>query len=83
MVGSRIFCKDSIRKFKTRLMEMLKQYPYVVEYLDGINSIDDIEEINLTSATELEFWVKPQMTKRTEISFPPRRSLRSSTGRGL
>ena len=51
MVGSRIFCKDSIRKFKTRLMEMLKQYPYVVEYLDGINSIDDIEEINLTSAT--------------------------------
>lgn len=58
MVGSRIFCKDSIRKFKTRLMEMLRKYPYVVEYLDGINSIDDIEEINLTSATELEFWVK-------------------------
>ena len=24
----------------------------------ALNSIDDIEEINLTSATELEFWVK-------------------------
>ena len=79
------------REFSARILyassrqdswEMLKQYPYVVEYLDGINSIDDIEEINLTSATELEFWVKtPTMTKRTEISFPPRRSLRSSTGK--
>ena len=55
------------REFSARILyassrqdswRMLKQYPYVVEYLDGINSIDDIEEINLTSATELEFWVK-------------------------
>ncbi len=43
MVDREFSGKDSIRKFKTRLMEM-KQYPYVVKYLDGINWIDDIEE---------------------------------------
>lgn len=58
MVGSRIFCKEAIDKFASRLVGLLHKYPYVVDYLDGISSVDDIDEITLTSATELEFWVK-------------------------
>lgn len=58
LVGSRIFCKEAVEKFSKRLMKLIKDHPYVVEYLDGIDSLEEIEEISLTSATELEFWVK-------------------------
>ena len=38
-------------------MDLLRENPYVFEYLD-INSVDDIEKLVITAATELEFWVK-------------------------
>ena len=38
-------------------MKLLKDNPYVFEYLD-IDDVDEIDDIVITSATELEFWVK-------------------------
>lgn len=57
-VGSRIFCRRGVKRFKRMLLELLREHPYVFEYIEGADSVDDIEEIVLTSATELEFWVK-------------------------
>lgn len=57
-VGSRVILRDAVSRFKTELMELLTAHPYVFEYIDGADSVDDIEEIRITSATELEFWVK-------------------------
>lgn len=57
-VGSRAILRDSIRKFKSDLMELLKKHPYVFEYIEGAESAEDIDEILITSATELEFWVR-------------------------
>jgi len=57
-VGSRAILKDAVEKFKSRLMELLKENPYVFQYIKGVDSVDEIEEIVTTSATELEFWVR-------------------------
>ena len=56
-VGSRVILRDAIRSFKEDLMQLLRENPYVFEYLDA-DSADDIEKIVITAATELEFWVK-------------------------
>lgn len=56
-VGSRVILRDAIYNFKKDLLELLKRNPYVFEYLEA-DSIDDIEEICVTAATELEFWVR-------------------------
>lgn len=57
-VGSRVILRDALRHFKEELMKELKAHPYVFQYIKGIDSADDIEELAITSATELEFWVK-------------------------
>ena len=56
-VGSRVILRNAVSAFKHELRELLIENPYVFEYLD-IPSVDDIEDIILTAATELEFWVK-------------------------
>ena len=56
--GSRVMLRDAIEYFKASLMAELKAHPYVFKYIDGVSKASDIEEIILTSATELEFWVK-------------------------
>ena len=56
-VGSRVILRKAADAFKKELHQLLKNSPYVFEYLD-INSVDEIEDIVLTAATELEFWVK-------------------------
>lgn len=58
MVGSRIFTKVQTEHFTEGLMKALKDNPYVFKYIAGVDSVDEIEELKLTSATELEFWVK-------------------------
>ena len=58
MVGSRIFLKDAVERFTGELGNLLKANPYVFEHIGGISSYEDIDEIILTNATELEFWVK-------------------------
>lgn len=55
-VDSRHILKSSIDTFKSHLFSLLETHP---EILNELNiKIDDIEDILLTSATELEFWVK-------------------------
>jgi len=56
-VGSRVILKNAIRNAKAELKRLIKENPYVLEYLD-LENADDIEDIILTCATELEFWVK-------------------------
>lgn len=56
-VGSRVVLRDAVADFKKELMEILKSNPYVFEYMD-LDSADEIDELIVTSATELEFWVK-------------------------
>ena len=56
-VGSRVILRDAITNFKADLMELLEKNPYVFQYLD-IDSVEEIEKLVITAATELEFWVK-------------------------
>lgn len=56
--GSRVMLRDALKHFKSELKKSLIEHPYVFDYIDGAYSMDDIEEFVITSATELEFWVK-------------------------
>lgn len=68
-VGSRVILRDAIDAFKTDLFELMGNHPYVFDEL-AIDSVDDIDEIVLTCATELEFWVKTpdDQADREELS---------------
>ena len=48
--------KSSVQTFKDSLWDILDKNPKLLEVFDIKK--DDIEDIILTSATELEFWVK-------------------------
>ena len=56
-VGSRAILRDAVDTFKRDLVSLIKKYPYVLEHLP-LESAEDISEVLLTSATELEFYVK-------------------------
>lgn len=56
MVDSRSVLKRAVTNFKQSLLDLFKQYPHAAEELGF--KYDEIDEIVLTSATELEFWVK-------------------------
>ena len=56
-VGSRVILRDAIKNFKSDLIDLIDEHPYVLEDL-GVESGDGIEEIVITAATELEFWVR-------------------------
>lgn len=55
-VDSRSILKKSVECFKTNLNDLFKKYPSALASFDF--EYEDIDEIVLTSATELEFWVK-------------------------
>ena len=55
-VCSRGILERATNNLENTLMYLLKKYPNLLNNLD-IDSVDDIENINITSATELEFWV--------------------------
>ncbi|MBM7871968.1 glutamine synthetase [Clostridium pascui] len=55
-IDSRYILKSSIEHIKSSLMELLKSHPYVLSEFNA--TFDDIEDVVITSATELEFWVK-------------------------
>ena len=57
-VGARAILRNAIEHFKTRLLQLLSEHPYVFNYINGVDSVEEIDEIQITSATELEFWVK-------------------------
>lgn len=58
MVGPRIYLKEATERTVAELREELAAHPYVFEHIGGVDSIEDIDELLLTNATELEFWVK-------------------------
>ncbi len=55
-VDSRFILKSSVETFQKNLLEEFNKNPNLLATYNI--SIDDLEDINLTSATELEFWVK-------------------------
>ena len=55
-VDSRSILKKSVECFKTTLLNLFKEHPTSLTSFDF--TYEDIDEILLTSATELEFWVK-------------------------
>ena len=55
-VDSRSILKKSIDYFSSEILDILGKNPAYAEKL-GIHP-DDVEEVRLTAATELEFWVK-------------------------
>ena len=57
--GARVMLRDALETFKRDVKELIKAHPYVIKHMDQeLKSPDDIEDIIITSATELEFWVK-------------------------
>ncbi|WP_415931003.1 glutamine synthetase [Zhenpiania hominis] len=68
-VGARVILRDAIVNFKRDLLEIIKKNPYILEHLP-IDSVDEIEKIEITAATELEFWVKTpdDETDREQLS---------------
>ena len=56
-VGSRVILRDAMAYFKKELLKLIRKNSYVWESI-GIKSADEIEDILITCATELEFWVK-------------------------
>ncbi|MCI8608306.1 MAG: glutamine synthetase [Firmicutes bacterium] len=69
-VGARSILRNAVETFKTQTMELLRAHPYVFQYINGVDSVEEIDEICITSATELEFWVKTPEDKadREELS---------------
>ena len=55
-VCSRGILQKAEKHFKKSILEIFKEYPHMINNI-GIGSVEDIEDIILTSATELEFWV--------------------------
>lgn len=56
-VDSRAVLKRTVDYFTQEVKALIANYPHMLEEY-GIHSVDGIEAISLTSATELEFWVK-------------------------
>ncbi len=56
-VGSRVILRDAVDVFKRDILDLLEKHPEAFDDLN-IEDFEDIEDILLTAATELEFWVK-------------------------
>ncbi|MGN0708880.1 MAG: glutamine synthetase [Anaerovoracaceae bacterium] len=61
--GSRSTLKRAVAYLKKEVLREMKEHPYVFKYIKGADSVDDIDSLILTSATELEFWVKTPYDK--------------------
>ena len=55
-VCSRGILQKAENNFKKSMFNLFKEYPHLINNI-GIDSIHDIDDILLTAATELEFWV--------------------------
>ncbi len=62
--GSRSILKSAVKNFKHTLLREIKNNPELIKELDI--KPDDIKEIVLTTATELEFWVKSPDSRAEE-----------------
>ncbi|SHG95075.1 type I glutamate--ammonia ligase [Tepidibacter thalassicus] len=75
MVCSRSILKKSIDNFKNKILNLLSENKYVLKTV-GIDNFQDIEEVLLTSATELEFWVKTPENKADEEKLSTSQNLK-------
>ena len=69
-VGSRTVLRNAVASFKKELSRLLAEHPYIFDFLP-FDSVDEIEDIILTSAMELEFWVRTpdiDADRREELS---------------
>ena len=68
-VGSRVILRNAVSTFENKMLELLKAHPYVFDNLP-FEDVEQIDKFVLTSATELEFWVKTpdDQTDREELS---------------
>lgn len=57
LVGSRAILKKAMESFEKEVISVLKKHPEHCDIL-GFTSADEIAKVELTTATELEFWVK-------------------------
>ncbi|MDR0879366.1 MAG: glutamine synthetase [Clostridioides sp.] len=55
-VCSRGILQKAEKNFKHSLMTIFREYPDMIRNI-GIDDVDDIADIEMTTATELEFWV--------------------------
>lgn len=56
-VGSRAILKSAISNFKQEIINVFKDHPNLLKEFE-IDSPEDISDVILTTATELEFWVQ-------------------------
>ena len=56
-IDSRSILERAVKHFSSEIRSIINEYPHIREDLN-INDDENIEGIKLTSATELEFWVK-------------------------
>ena len=62
-VCSRSVLKNAVKTFRDEVIGLFTAFPTLLDDYDGITSVDEIEDVVLTSATELEFWVKTPDSK--------------------
>ncbi len=62
-VCSRSVLKNAVLNFKREVIQLFVDHPSLLDDYEGITSADDIDDVILTSATELEFWVKTPDSK--------------------
>lgn len=65
LVCSRSILKNAVDHFSNSILTLLKAHPETLTEV-GVNSIEDVEEVVLTTATELEFWVKTPDNRTSE-----------------
>ncbi len=65
LVCSRSILKNAVDHFSDSILTLLKAHPETLTEV-GVNSIDEVEEVVLTTATELEFWVKTPDNRTSE-----------------
>ena len=74
-VGSRGVLKRMEDYFEKKLLTIFTEHPHLLsEY--GIDSIDAIERVKLTAATELEFWVRTPQDKADEEKLSASQTLK-------
>lgn len=62
-VCSRSVLKNAVQNFKNEVIGLFRNFPELCGEYEGIASADEIDDVILTSATELEFWVKTPESK--------------------
>ncbi len=65
MVCSRSILQRSVDHFSSSIKSLLEEHPETLAEV-GIDSIEDIEDIEMTMATEVEFWVKTPDNRTSE-----------------